>query len=129
MKFLFDFMDKNIAPLFEKGGKFERLYPLFEAGDTFTRTPGDVTTGAPHVRDSIDQKRLMIFVIYALLPLYPIRNLECRKPVQHLQPCRRRHFFDRPNTRFDDGATDHYGLLYGGWYLGSPLRAGSQARD
>lgn len=68
MKFLFDFMDKNIAPLFEKGGKFERLYPLFEAGDTFTRTPGDVTTGAPHVRDSIDQKRLMIFVIYALLP-------------------------------------------------------------
>lgn len=68
MKFLFDFMDKNIAPLFEKGGKFEKLYPLFEAGDTFARTPGDVTEGAPHVRDSIDQKRLMIFVIYALLP-------------------------------------------------------------
>jgi len=68
MKFLFDFMDKNIAPLFEKGGKFERLYPLFEAGDTFARTPGDVTPSAPHVRDSIDQKRLMIFVIYGLLP-------------------------------------------------------------
>jgi len=68
MKFLFDFMDKNIAPLFEKGGKFERLYPLYEAGDTFTRTSGDVTPGAPHVRDSIDQKRLMVFVIYALLP-------------------------------------------------------------
>jgi Na+-transporting NADH:ubiquinone oxidoreductase subunit B len=68
MKFLFDFMEKNIAPLFEKGGKLERLYPLFEAGDTFARTPGDVTRGAPHVRDSIDQKRLMMFVIYALLP-------------------------------------------------------------
>ena len=68
MKFLFDFMDKHIAPLFEKGGKFERLYPLYEAGDTFARTPGDVTKGAPHVRDSIDQKRLMMFVIYALLP-------------------------------------------------------------
>jgi Na+-transporting NADH:ubiquinone oxidoreductase subunit B len=68
MKFLFDFMEKNIAPLFEKGGKLERLYPLFEAGDTFARTPGDVTKGAPHVRDSIDQKRLMMFVIYALLP-------------------------------------------------------------
>jgi Na+-transporting NADH:ubiquinone oxidoreductase subunit B len=68
MKFLFGFMEKNIAPLFEKGGKFERLYPLFEAGDTFARTPGDVTPAAPHVRDSIDQKRLMIFVIYALLP-------------------------------------------------------------
>ncbi|RZO88203.1 MAG: NADH:ubiquinone reductase (Na(+)-transporting) subunit B [Kiritimatiellaceae bacterium] len=68
MKFLFDLQDKYLAPLFEKGGKFERLYPLFEAGDTFSRTPGDVTKGAPHVRDSIDQKRLMIFVIYALTP-------------------------------------------------------------
>jgi len=68
MKFLFDLMEKKIGPLFEKGGKFERLYPLYEAGDTFTRTPGDVTKNAPHVRDSIDQKRLMMFVIYALLP-------------------------------------------------------------
>ncbi len=68
MKFLFDLMDKHVAPLFEKGGKFEKLYPLFEAGDTFTRTPGDVTKSAPHVRDSIDQKRLMVFVVYALLP-------------------------------------------------------------
>ena len=70
MKFLFDLQDKYLAPLFEKGGKFERLYPLFEAGDTFSRTPGDVTKGAPHVRDSIDQKRLMIFVIYALTPCF-----------------------------------------------------------
>ena len=68
MKFLFDLQDKYLAPLFEKGGKFEKLYPLFEAGDTFARTPGDVTKGSPHVRDSIDQKRLMIFVIYALTP-------------------------------------------------------------
>ena len=68
MKFLFDLQDKYIAPLFEKGGKFERLYPLFEAGDTFNRTPGDVTKSAPHVRDSIDQKRLMVYVVYALFP-------------------------------------------------------------
>ena len=68
MKFLFDLMEKKIAPFFEKGGKLERLYPLYEAGDTFARTPGDVTPGAPHVRDSIDQKRLMMFVIYALFP-------------------------------------------------------------
>ena len=38
MKFLFDLQDKYLAPLFEKGGKFENLYPLFEAGDTFART-------------------------------------------------------------------------------------------
>ena len=35
MKFLFDLQDKYIKPLCEKGGKFENLYPLFEAGDTF----------------------------------------------------------------------------------------------
>ena len=68
MKFLFDFMEKNIAPLFEKGGKFEKMYPLFEAGDAFVRTTAEVTPSAPHVRDSIDQKRLMVFVVYALLP-------------------------------------------------------------
>ena len=67
MKAIRDALDKA-APLFEKGGKYERLYPLFEAGDTFTRTPPDVTKGSPHVRDSIDQKRLMVYVIYALTP-------------------------------------------------------------
>ena len=68
MKSPFDLMDKKVAPLFEKGGRLERLYPLWEAGDTFFRTPADVTTEAPHVRDAIDQKRLMMYVIYALLP-------------------------------------------------------------
>ncbi len=61
-------MEKKMGPLFEKGGKLEKLYPLYEAGDTFARTSAEVTRGAPHVRDSIDQKRLMVFVIYALMP-------------------------------------------------------------
>ena len=61
-------MEKKLGPLFEKGGKFERMYPLYEAGDTFARTSAEVTQSAPHVRDSIDQKRLMVFVVYALLP-------------------------------------------------------------
>jgi Na+-transporting NADH:ubiquinone oxidoreductase subunit B len=61
-------MEKKVAPLFEKGGKLERLYPLWEAGDTFMRTPAEVTNMGPHARDSIDQKRLMVFVIYALFP-------------------------------------------------------------
>ena len=68
MKSLFDFLDQKIAPHFQKGGRFERLYPLYEAGDTFARTPDSVTQSAPHVRDAIDQKRLMILVIYALMP-------------------------------------------------------------
>ena len=60
-------MDKQ-APLFEKGGKLERLYPLWEANDTFLFTPGSVTKDASHVRDGVDLKRIMITVVVALTP-------------------------------------------------------------
>jgi Na+-transporting NADH:ubiquinone oxidoreductase subunit B len=60
-------LDK-IAPLFEKGGKYEKFYPLYEGIDTFLFTPGEVTRAASHVRDGIDQKRMMITVVLALLP-------------------------------------------------------------
>ena len=67
MKFLLKMHDKQ-RHLFEKGGKFERLHPLFEAQDTFLFTPAEVTHGAPHVRDALDIKRLMITVVVALIP-------------------------------------------------------------
>ena len=60
-------LDK-IEPLFHKGGKLEKLYPLYEANDTFLYTPGDVAKGSTHVRDAIDTKRMMSMVIVALLP-------------------------------------------------------------
>ena len=60
-------LDK-IEPLFHKGGKLEKLYPLYEANDTFLYTPGEVTKGHTHVRDAIDTKRMMTMVIVALLP-------------------------------------------------------------
>ena len=62
MKFLRNILDKQ-APLFEEGGKLERLYPLYEAQDTILYTPGDVTKGATHVRDALDLKRMMATVI------------------------------------------------------------------
>jgi Na+-transporting NADH:ubiquinone oxidoreductase subunit B len=55
-------------PLFDKGGKFEKLYPLYEGLDTFLYTPSEVTPGASHVRDSLDLKRMMIMVVVALTP-------------------------------------------------------------
>lgn len=67
MKMLRNLLDK-LHPLFTKGGKLERLYPLYEAGDTFLYTPGEVTTSASHVRDSLDLKRMMITVVAALGP-------------------------------------------------------------
>ncbi|MDJ0829158.1 MAG: NADH:ubiquinone reductase (Na(+)-transporting) subunit B [Desulfobacterales bacterium] len=67
MKSLRQVMDK-IRPAFEEGGKLERLYPLFEATDTFLYSTDEVTTVEPHVRDSMDLKRVMTLVVYALVP-------------------------------------------------------------
>ena len=67
MKFLRDKLDE-LEPLFHKGGKLERLFPLYEMADTFLYTPGEVTEGASHVRDGMDLKRMMIFVVIALTP-------------------------------------------------------------
>ncbi|MDH5580587.1 MAG: NADH:ubiquinone reductase (Na(+)-transporting) subunit B, partial [Bdellovibrionales bacterium] len=67
MKILRNILD-DLHPLFDKGGKLERFYALYEAADTFAFTPGDVTQGQTHVRDGIDLKRLMITVAVALVP-------------------------------------------------------------
>ena len=58
----------SVAPMFHKGGRLEKLYPLYEANDTFLYTPGEVTEGSTHVRDAIDTKRMMSIVVFALLP-------------------------------------------------------------
>lgn len=60
-------LDK-IEPLFHKGGPLEKLYPLYEANDTFLYTPDEVAKGNTHVRDAIDTKRMMSMVIVALIP-------------------------------------------------------------
>lgn len=67
MKFLRNKLDQ-LEPLFHKGGKLERFYPVYEAIDTFLYTPGEVTAGPSHVRDGMDLKRMMIFVVIALTP-------------------------------------------------------------
>ncbi|HLF18933.1 MAG TPA: NADH:ubiquinone reductase (Na(+)-transporting) subunit B [Candidatus Omnitrophota bacterium] len=59
---------KKIEHLFEKGKPLEKFYPLFEALDTFLMTPGKVTQRGPHIRDAVDIKRVMVFVIIALIP-------------------------------------------------------------
>jgi Na+-transporting NADH:ubiquinone oxidoreductase subunit B len=53
---------------FEKGGRLEKFYPLWEAIDTFFYTPASVTRSAAHVRDALDLKRMMIIVVIAALP-------------------------------------------------------------
>ena len=61
------FLDR-IEPSFSKGGKWERLFPLYEMVDTIFYVPETATTVAPHVRDAVDMKRSMFTVIIALMP-------------------------------------------------------------
>ena len=76
MKALRALIDK-FEPLFMKGGKYEKFYPLFEAVDTFFFSPGNVTHSGAHVRDGIDLKRIMITVWLATFPamFYGMYNL------------------------------------------------------
>lgn len=67
MQALRDALDR-VHPYFAKGGMLQKLYPVYEALDTFLYTPGETTRGSTHVRDSIDLKRMMITVVVALLP-------------------------------------------------------------
>ncbi|MBT3982080.1 MAG: NADH:ubiquinone reductase (Na(+)-transporting) subunit B [Bacteriovoracaceae bacterium] len=67
MKFLRDTLDK-VEPHFEKGGKWEKFFVIYEMADTFLYTPSDVSRGRIHLRDGLDLKRMMITVVMALLP-------------------------------------------------------------
>jgi len=58
----------RIAPWFDKGGKLEKLYPLFEVTDSFFYTPARPTIGSCQVRDAIDFKRMMMIVVIAVTP-------------------------------------------------------------
>jgi Na+-transporting NADH:ubiquinone oxidoreductase subunit B len=58
----------RVGHQFEKGGRFSRYYPLYEAVDTFFYSPADITRTGAHVRDAIDLKRMMILVVIAALP-------------------------------------------------------------
>ncbi len=67
MRFLRNFLDKQERH-FNKGGKLEKLYYLYEALDAFMYTQGKVTRSGSHIRDAIDLKRMMLMVVYALVP-------------------------------------------------------------
>ena len=69
MKSLRNLLDK-VAPTFEKGGKLEKFYPIFEATDTILFSTDERTHSGPHIRDSIDVKRVMILVVVSLIPCY-----------------------------------------------------------
>jgi len=76
VKILRNYLDK-LEPHFEKGGKWEKWFALYEAADTIFYSPGSVTKNGSHIRDGIDLKRVMITVWLAAFPamFYGMYNL------------------------------------------------------
>ena len=62
-----DFLDR-IEHNFDKGGRFEKFYALYEAADTFFYRPNSVTRSTAHVRDGLDLKRMMMTVWFCTFP-------------------------------------------------------------
>ena len=65
MRILRNILDK-VAPNFHEGGKLEKLYPLYDAIDTILYVPSETSSHGPFIRDHVDVKRSMIFVVIAL---------------------------------------------------------------
>ncbi|MFT6164730.1 MAG: Na+-transporting NADH:ubiquinone oxidoreductase subunit B [Zhongshania aliphaticivorans] len=58
----------DMEPHFEKGGRYEKWYALYEAADTIFYSPSSVTKTNAHVRDGVDLKRIMITVWFCAFP-------------------------------------------------------------
>nr|WP_320118375.1 NADH:ubiquinone reductase (Na(+)-transporting) subunit B [uncultured Marinifilum sp.] len=67
MKALRKFLDKK-KPLFQKGGKYEKLQSTFEGFETFLYVPNVTSKSGSHIKDAIDLKRTMSIVVIALIP-------------------------------------------------------------
>lgn len=114
-------LDK-VEPHFEKGGKLEKLYVLYEMVDTATYKPSIVTRTTSHVRDANDMKRIMILVFFAaLLPMvvgmYNL-GLQANTAIEAGMPLAsgwREYFIsmfagNNPESLWDN-------LVYGAWYF------------
>lgn len=58
----------RLAHHFEKGGRLQRWFPLWEAADSFFYAPASRTRTGAHVRDAMDLKRMMMIVVIAAIP-------------------------------------------------------------
>lgn len=77
MKFLRNLIDKGRGLYHAPDSKFHKMWPLFDAAETFLFTPDTPSARrGPHVRDYVDVKRMMWTVIVALVPclLWSIYN-------------------------------------------------------
>ena len=60
---------KTLRPHFEKGGKWEKFYPVYEAQETVMFSPNHTAPAkGAQIRDAVDMKRMMVTVIVAMIP-------------------------------------------------------------
>lgn len=115
MKILRDFLDSQ-EKHFVKGGRFEKFYPFYEANDTLLFTPGEVTKGKTHVRDSLDLKRLMITVVIALVPALLMAFYNTGYQANHA-------IMNQQATPLDTWQTDVYMLIFGNDFSDNVLQS------
>ena len=62
-----DFFNK-VRPHFEENGKLHTFHSVFEGFETFVLVPNTTSKTGVSIHDAIDSKRIMSFVVIALLP-------------------------------------------------------------
>lgn len=60
-------LDK-MRPSFQDGGKLKAFRSVFEGMETFLLVPNTTSKTGVSIHDAIDSKRIMSFVVIALLP-------------------------------------------------------------
>ena len=64
-----DYINEKIDPLFQKGGKYEKLWSVYDSFHTFLFVPRHTAARkGVQVHDSVDSKRVIIMVILAVIP-------------------------------------------------------------
>ena len=74
---LFKNILESVKPHFVEGGKLEKLYPAYDAFETFLFVPDHTTHVGTHIKDAIDLKRTMALVVLSMVPciLFGMWNL------------------------------------------------------
>ena len=66
----------SVKPHFEKGGKLEKLYPAYDAFETFLFVPDHTTHKGAHVRDAIDLKTYNVYGDSSFNSMYVVWYVE-----------------------------------------------------
>lgn len=68
MKFIEDIFAK-VRPDFQKGGKWEKFFFIYEAHETLFLVPNETTrSSGAQIKDAIDMKRMMMTVVISMIP-------------------------------------------------------------